>query len=602
MCGIVGYVGKNEAVDILISGLEKLEYRGYDSAGVYINNNEQGYLMKEVGRVSKLKDKVQSLGYKVEGHSGIGHTRWATHGGVTEANAHPHVSDNQRFYLVHNGVIENYKNLSETYLKDISLKSQTDTEVAVQLIQYFVEKENMSTLDALKKMIAQLENTSAYAFLLIDNENPDVLYAAKKRSPLLIGVGDAENVVTSDAAALLNVTNKFIDLMDDEIAVISADTVHIFDQNNVEIVREPFELEISEDDTDKGVYPFYMLKEIDEQAIVTRKLEQYYYTADGVIQNIDPKLIESLKQADRIYIVAAGTSYHAGLVGAQYFEKWAGIPTEVHISSEFAYNMPLLSEKPFFIFLSQSGETADSREVLQIVSQMNYPTLTISNVINSTLIREADFGLPLMAGPEIAVASTKAYTAQILVQAILVDSFNKLDFNLREELTIIANNIQSIVDQKEVFENIAKNALTDKHSAFYIGRGLDAFVALEAALKLKEISYIQTEGFAAGELKHGTISLIENGTPVFALITQSKTAGLVRSNIEETIARGANAVIISTEGLNKADDAFVLPKTNELLMPILSVIPTQLIAYYASLQLGLDVDKPRNLAKSVTVQ
>lgn len=601
MCGIVGYTGINQVLPSLLKGLEKLEYRGYDSAGVYVSNGAAGdFLIREKGRVSKLEAATKGKG--IAGTAGIAHTRWATHGGVSVENAHPHMSEDGRFYLVHNGVIENYDELRDTYLQGVTLHSETDTEIAVQLIDKFSREDQLSTLDAFRKMIALLDDNSAYGFLLMDRETPNLMYAAKKKSPLLIGVSDSGNVVTSDAAAMLDVTQNFIELMDGEVAIIDKAKVTLFDAAGQEITREAFHIDIDASETDKGVYPYYMLKEVDEQAIVARTLSQHYFDDDNQIQNIDPAIIEAIKSADRLYIVAAGTSYHAGLVGKRYFEQWTGKPTEVHISSEFAYDQPLLSDKPFFIFLSQSGETADSREVLDNVIKQGFGSLTIANVMNSTLTREADFALPLLAGPEIAVASTKAYTAQIIVEAILAHAAGNSTLDLKHELAKVAVEMQVIIDQKEAFKTIAESALRDRRSAFYIGRGLDAAVAVEAALKLKEISYVQTEGFAAGELKHGTISLIEEGTPVFALLTQTKTAGLVRGEIAQVTARGANAVIFSSKALAKSGDAYVLPEVNELLMPLLTVIPAQLIAYYATLDRGLDVDRPRNLAKSVTVQ
>lgn len=601
MCGIVGATGVNQVLPSLLKGLEKLEYRGYDSAGVYVNGGKDGdFLVREKGRVSRLKAATENK--HITGTAGIAHTRWATHGGVSVENAHPHVSEDGRFYLVHNGVIENFDELRDNYLQGVKLQSETDTEIAVQLIDKFSKEDNLSTFDALRKMISLLDDNSAYGFLLMDNETPDLMYAAKKKSPLLIGVSDQANVVTSDAAAMLDITQDFIELMDGEVAIIDKEKVTLFDVQGKQIERESFHLDIDASETDKGVYPYYMLKEIDEQVIVAHTLSQHYFDDDANVQNIDDEIIDAIKASDRLYIVAAGTSYHAGLVGKRYFEKWTGIPTEVHISSEFAYDQPLLSQRPFFIFLSQSGETADSREVLDNVVKQGYPSLTIANVMNSTLTREATFALPLLAGPEIAVASTKAYTAQIIVEAILAHAVGNSEVDLKNELAKAAVEMQVIIDQKDKFKIIAEQALKNQSSAFYIGRGLDAAVAVEAALKLKEISYIQTEGFAAGELKHGTISLIEEGTPVLGLVTQSKTAGLVRGEIAQVSARGANTVIIASKSLAKANDAYVLPDVDELLMPLLTVIPAQLIAYYATLDRGLDVDRPRNLAKSVTVQ
>ena len=603
-CGIVGFTGLNyQSAPILLKGLEKLEYRGYDSAGIFVADQALGtdQLVKEKGRVAQLEALVDTK--NVTGTSGIAHTRWATHGVPSINNAHPHLSADGRFYLVHNGVIENYLELKQEYLSDVTFHSDTDTEVAVQLIGKFVD-EGMTTFDALKKLISLLDVNSAYGFLLMDRNEPERMYVAKQKSPLLIGVGEDFNVVTSDAVAMLDQTHDFIELHDGEIAIIDPDNVRLFGADGVETSREPFHLDIDASETDKGTYPFYMLKEIDEQPIVIRHLIEKYLDSEGGV-HVGQAILDDIKAADRLYIVAAGTSYHAGLVGKRLFEQWAGIPTEVHLSSEFAYEQPLLSEKPFFIFLTQSGETADSREVLQNVNAQGFKSLTLTNVEKSTLWREATYALPLLAGPEIAVASTKAYVAQVGLQAILayaVADRDELGFNLEQDLSKIAVGIQGIVDDKETLQRIANEMLVESRNAFFIGRGVDSTVSLEAALKLKEISYVQAEGFAAGELKHGTLALIEEGTPVIALITQSKTAGLVRGNLAETQARGSRAYTIVTEELAKEGDDFILPNVNELLSPLLSVVPTQLLAYYTSLGRGLDVDRPRNLAKSVTVQ
>lgn len=603
-CGIVGFTGLNyQSAPILLKGLEKLEYRGYDSAGIFVADQALGtdQLVKEKGRVAQLEALVDTK--NVTGTSGIAHTRWATHGVPSINNAHPHLSADGRFYLVHNGVIENYLELKQEYLSDVTFHSDTDTEVAVQLIGKFVD-EGMTTFDALKKLISLLDVNSAYGFLLMDRNEPERMYVAKQKSPLLIGVGEDFNVVTSDAVAMLDQTHDFIELHDGEIAIIDPDNVRLFGADGVETSREPFHLDIDASETDKGTYPFYMLKEIDEQPIVIRHLIEKYLDSEGGV-HVGQAILDDIKAADRLYIVAAGTSYHAGLVGKRLFEQWAGIPTEVHLSSEFAYEQPLLSEKPFFIFLTQSGETADSREVLQNVNAQGFKSLTLTNVEKSTLWREATYALPLLAGPEIAVASTKAYVAQVGLQAILayaVADRDELGFNLEQDLSKIAVGIQGIVDDKETLQRVANEMLVESRNAFFIGRGVDSTVSLEAALKLKEISYVQAEGFAAGELKHGTLALIEEGTPVIALITQSKTAGLVRGNLAETQARGSRAYTIVTEELAKEGDDFILPNVNELLSPLLSVVPTQLLAYYTSLGRDLDVDRPRNLAKSVTVQ
>lgn len=606
MCGIVGVTGTDKSVAILIDGLKRLEYRGYDSAGIYVNDQAgHDFLIKRAGRIANLEG---ALTPEVQGLAGIGHTRWATHGEPNQANAHPQYSADQRFYLVHNGVIENYKDLKAEYLSDVQFKSQTDTEVIVQLVDKFVTAYEMDTKAALLKVLRLISRDSSYAFALMDREQPDTLYVAKNKSPLLVGIGQGYNMVGSDAISMLKQTNEFMEIEDHELVIVKPDHVTIESFTNEEKHRDTFTVDMDPDAADKGAYPFYMLKEIDEQPAVMRRLVQEYLGADGQPQ-INTELLTQMKAADHLYIIGAGTSYHAGLIGARLFERLAQVPTTVHISSEFAYEQPLLSDNPFFIFLSQSGETADSREVLVHVNENHWPSLTITNVDKSTLSREATHTLLLYAGPEIAVASTKAYTAQVAVQAILAKALGEFvgnqaaqSFDIKDELAKVANGMQALVDSKEEIEAIAANALAKPRNAFYIGRGIDWAVSLEAALKLKEISYVQAEGFASGELKHGTIALIEKDTPVVGIITQDRTAGLTRSNLEETAARGANVLTIATRHLAKEDDAIILPDVDPMIAPLLSVVPAQLLAYYTSLGKGLDVDKPRNLAKSVTVQ
>ncbi|MBB1070765.1 glutamine--fructose-6-phosphate transaminase (isomerizing) [Limosilactobacillus sp. RRLNB_1_1] len=606
MCGIVGVTGTDKSLSILIDGLKRLEYRGYDSAGVYVNDQQgHDYLVKRPGRIANLE---AALGDEVHGLAGIGHTRWATHGEPNEANAHPQYSQDERFYLVHNGVIENYADLKKEYLSDVKFVSQTDTEVIVQLVDKFVVESGMTTEAALLKVLRLISPDSSYAFVLMDKEQPDTLFVAKNKSPLLVGIADGYNMVGSDAMSMIKETNTFMEIGDHELVIVKPDHVTVKDFDGNEIDRPTFKVDMDANAADKGTYPYYMLKEIDEQPAVMRKLVQEYF-GDNDVAKIDEKMLKDMAEADHLYIVGAGTSYHAGLVGARIFEKLCGIPTSVHISSEFAYEQPLLSKKPFFIFLSQSGETADSREVLVNVNKHNWPSLTITNVDKSTLSREATYTELLYAGPEIAVASTKAYTAQIAVEAILAQALGVYmgkqaakDFDVKHQLGLVANGMQSITDSKKKIEEIASRYLSKVPNAFYIGRGMDWSVSLEAALKLKEISYVQAEGFASGELKHGTIALIEDHTPVIAIITQDRTAGLTRSNLEETQARGASAITIVSRHLAQEDDTFILPDVDEVLTPLLSVIPAQLMAYYTSLGKGLDVDKPRNLAKSVTVQ
>ena len=599
MCGIVGYNGSLDAKEILLKGLEKLEYRGYDSAGIAVRNDEGITIFKEKGRIADLRKAVDG---DVEARIGIGHTRWATHGVPNKVNAHPHQSESGRFTLVHNGVIENYHLLKKAYLKGVNVQSDTDTEVIVQLVDLF-SQEGLSTFEAFRKTLSLVHGS--YALALLDNEDAETIYVAKNKSPLLVGVGEEFNVIASDAMAMLQVTDQFIELHDKEIVIVKKDSVEITTLDGRKIEREPFTAELDASDIEKGPYPHYMLKEMDEQPGVVRKIIQAY-DRNGELA-IDENILDAVMAADRIYIIAAGTSYHAGLVGKQYFEKMAGIPVEVHISSEFGYNMPLLSEKPLFIFISQSGETADSRQVLVQITELGHPTLTITNVPGSTLSRESDYTLLLHAGPEIAVASTKAYVAQIAVLAIAAYVTGKargqnIDFDLKQELAIVANGIQSIVDSKDVMEEIAEDYLKIARNSFFIGRNVDFCVSLEGALKLKEISYIQAEGFAGGELKHGTIALIEEGTPVFALVTQEQVALNIRGNVKEVVARGANACIIAMEGLEEEGDTLIIPHVHPLLTPLVAVVPLQLISYYAALHRRCDVDKPRNLAKSVTVE
>ncbi|MBL6010036.1 glutamine--fructose-6-phosphate transaminase (isomerizing) [Bacillus halotolerans] len=600
MCGIVGYIGQLDAKEILLKGLEKLEYRGYDSAGIAVANEQGIHVFKEKGRIADLREVVDA---NVGAKAGIGHTRWATHGEPSYLNAHPHQSALGRFTLVHNGVIENYVQLKQDYLQDVELKSDTDTEVVVQVIELFVNG-GLDTEEAFRKTLTLLKGS--YAIALFDNDNKETIFVAKNKSPLLVGLGDTFNVVASDAMAMLQVTNEYVELMDKEMVIVTDDQVVIKNLDGDVISRASYIAELDASDIEKGTYPHYMLKETDEQPVVMRKIIQTYQDENGKL-SVPGDIAEAVAEADRIYIIGCGTSYHAGLVGKQYIEMWANVPVEVHVASEFSYNMPLLSKKPLFIFLSQSGETADSRAVLVQVKALGHKALTITNVPGSTLSREADYTLLLHAGPEIAVASTKAYTAQIAVLAVLASvaaDKNGIDigFDLVKELGIAANAMEALCDQKDEMEMIAREYLTVSRNAFFIGRGLDYFVCVEGALKLKEISYIQAEGFAGGELKHGTIALIEQGTPVFALATQEHVNLSIRGNVKEVAARGANTCIISLKGLDDADDRFVLPEVNPALAPLVSVVPLQLIAYYAALHRGCDVDKPRNLAKSVTVE
>lgn len=605
MCGIVGVVGNTNATEILIQGLEKLEYRGYDSAGIFvIDEGKKGHLVKSVGRIADLQAKIDS---EVVGSTGIGHTRWATHGQATEANAHPHTSANGRLILVHNGVIENYLQIKDEYLSGDTFKGETDTEIAVHLIGHFVDEDGLSVLEALKKSLHIIQGS--YAFALVDSQAPDTIYVAKNKSPLLIGVGEGYNMVCSDAMAMIRETSQFMEIHDKELVVLTKDAITVTDYEGNAIERGTYTAELDLSDIGKGTYPYYMLKEIDEQPTVMRKLISTYADDEGNI-TVDPAIVKSVQEADRIYILAAGTSYNAGFASKAMFEKLTDTPVEIGVASEWGYNIPLLSKKPMFVLLSQSGETADSRQVLVKANEMGIPSLTVTNVPGSTLSREATYTMLLHAGPEIAVASTKAYTAQIAALAFLAKAVGEangkkeaLEFDLVHELSIVAQSIEATLSEKDMISEKVENLLATTRNAFYIGRGNDYYVAMEASLKLKEISYIQCEGFAAGELKHGTISLIEDGTPVLGLISASEVvAAHTRGNIQEVAARGANVLTVVEEKLAKADDDIIVNQVHPFLSPISMVIPTQLIAYYASLQRGLDVDKPRNLAKAVTVE
>ncbi|MGF7535404.1 glutamine--fructose-6-phosphate transaminase (isomerizing) [Bacillus mexicanus] len=599
MCGIVGYIGRKKAQDHLIAGLSKLEYRGYDSAGIATIQENQVRVDKAKGRIENLRKILDSNN---QATAGIGHTRWATHGPATRKNAHPHTSNSERFVLVHNGIIENYQELKNEYLTDVEFQSDTDTEVVVQLMEKMYYKTN-STSEAFRLTLNLLEGS--YAIAMIDLEDENTLYVAKNKSPLLIGKGRGENMVASDAMAVINLTDEFIELEDEEMAFLTADSISHFKISGEKVERGTFKAEIDPGDLEKGTYSHYMLKETDEQPAVIRQLINEYTHKEQF--DIDNKLKKDILSAKRLYIVACGTSYHAGLVGKKLLEKLVGIPTEVHIASEFTQDPPMFEDKSFAMFISQSGETADSREALQMVKKLGIKTLTLTNVKGSTLSREADHTLLLFAGPEIAVASTKAYTAQIAVMSILADVLRNEkglpeQFELRTELSKIAQGMEQMVDQKDIFEDIAKEYLSNARNCFFIGRTMDYNVCLEGALKLKEISYIQAEGFAGGELKHGTIALIEEGTPVIVPITSEDVNLMIRGNVQEVNARGAKSCILAMEGLEQQEDRFVLPKTNPLLSSLISVVPMQLISYYAALHRGCDIDKPRNLAKSVTVQ
>lgn len=600
MCGIVGYIGYRNAKETVLTGLKRLEYRGYDSAGIGVVNENNVTVYKEKGKIVELEKMIN--GVELEGTTGIGHTRWATHGQPNQTNAHPHQSYTQRYTLVHNGIIENFKELIETYVPHVDRVSETDTEVIAHLIDYFSQQGN-DTESAFREVVKLLDGS--FAIALIDNADTSRVYAAKNKSPLLAGISEGENMVASDATAMIHVTNEFKELKDSEYVVFDKETLTIKNFDGDVLQRETYTVDWDVSSVETGAYDHFMLKEIDEQPAVIRNIISEYQNENGEL-NIGQSLGD-IQVPSRIYIVACGTSYHAGLVGKRLLEQIAHVPTEVHIASEFLYDQPLLEDDSLFIFISQSGETADTRGVLNAVKEQGHQTLTITNVQGSTLYREADFKLLTHAGPEIAVASTKAYTAQIAVVALLSIHLARLNdvpgtIDMFQELRQISTAMDALIDMKDRAKKIVDDYLTGHSTTFFIGRLLDYTVCLEGALKLKEISYIQAEGYAGGELKHGPIALIEDGTPVFVLVTDEAIAKNIRSNAQEVMSRGANTCVIAAEGLHEADDAWVIPRVHPLLTPLVSVIPMQLISYYAALQRGCDVDKPRNLAKSVTVE
>jgi len=593
MCGIVGYFGEEDAIKHVMEGLRRLEYRGYDSAGISYHDAKQKDLLvfKETGRL----DNLARLLPPDESRVAIGHTRWATHGRVTKANAHPHVSHDGRFIVVHNGIIENHKALAGTYLEDVPRRSATDTEIIADLLGSFVGDGDVLT--ALRRVLGLLEGS--YALLVMDREHPGTIYAAKRKSPLLVGRKGRETIIASDMTALCAVATEYTALTDGSVVTIDEEGLSLHDHEG-ELVRPEFvPVDKAYAETDKGVFDHYMLKEIHEQpAVLRRIIDQYCEDEESRI----PKDVAAMFQGiERLHILAAGTSMHAGLVGKVLFEKLARIPTEVHIASEFAHHPPLLAEGSLFLLISQSGETADLRSSLEIIKERGFPSLILTNVKTSTLAREADAYLEIFAGPEIAVASTKAYTAQIAVLAVLAHAVGEGGISLRKEVALAAQAIENHLQDRHIYADLVDRHLK-KPQAFYIGRGLDHAVAREAALKLKEISYIHTEGFAAGELKHGTIALIEDQVPVIAIVTEEKTAAHTRSAIAEVESRGADVVVIAMAHVAEEGDHIIIDTINPLLTPLVSVIPAQLIAYHAALARGKDIDKPRNLAKSVTVE
>lgn len=614
MCGIVGYIGNNKAKEILINWLKCLEYRGYDSAGIATIENNKITVMKEKGRVSNL-ESLDGID-KLSGTVGIAHTRWATHGKPSKENAHPHLDNSNRFAVVHNGIIENYADLRK-FLTDngYHFVSQTDTEVVPNLIDYyFTSDKSQNTIEkflrAVKNAVSDLKGS--YALEIISSLYPEDLVVVRKDSPLVIGKGNGENFVASDIPAVLRYTKDFYLLNDNEFALITKDMINFYDMNLTPHNKEVKNIEWDASAAEKDGYEDYMLKEIFEQPTAIRetigsrlKLGENCSFDDIEISK------EYLKSINKIFIVACGTAMHAGLMGKSIIEKLCRIPVEVDIASEFRYRNPIIDEKTLCIFVSQSGETADTLAALRLSKLHGARTLAISNVIGSTITREADYTIYTHAGPEIAVASTKAYTSQVCLIAMLgiyfaelLGSYSKDELEkLKADILDLPSKIEAVLDNCEEIKTFASKVYTQK-DMFFLGRGTDYNVALEGSLKLKEISYIHSEAYAAGELKHGPIALIENGVTVIGIITNKELVEKTISNMQEVITRGAKTLIITNQILPNNNFGYVIniPETNELISPILSVIPLQLLSYYISKNKGLDVDKPRNLAKSVTVE
>jgi len=606
MCGIVGFSGKIEAAPILLEGLSKLEYRGYDSAGVAVACDGLINTVKTAGRLKVLSDKIEG-GAAIKGKTGIGHTRWATHGVPNDVNSHPHTSEGSRVAVVHNGIIENYMKIKEfLQSKGCNFKSDTDTEVVAYLIDYLYKG---NPLDTVIKAISYLEGSFALGILFADN--PDEIYAVRKDSPLIIGLSDSGNFIASDIPAILKYTRKTYLLDEKEIAKISADKVELFDMDKKPIEKEVYIVEWDETSAEKDGYEHFMAKEIMEQPEALRKTVSPRIK-DGNISLDDFKLTpEEFKEIDRIYILACGSAYHVGMVAKYIIEKKVRVPVEVDLASEFRYRKPIVTNKTLAIIISQSGETIDTLFALREAKKLGARTLSIVNVVGSSIARESDDVIYTWAGPEIAVATTKAYSTQLGVMYLLAEYMRQLkglpptEDTFAEELLALPQKIQKILDNKSVIQYLASKFFNAK-DVFFIGRGVDYAIALEGSLKLKEISYIHSEAYAAGELKHGTISLIEDGTLVVAIATQDELFDKIMSNIREVKARGAVVIAIIPEDKKEAekfaDYCIYIPRTLPTLMPSLTVIPLQVFGYYIAVARGCDVDKPRNLAKSVTVE
>lgn len=606
MCGIVGYVGSGNCTDVLIDALSKLEYRGYDSAGIAVFENGEIKVAKSKGRLTDLEQKMEQTG-RPEGHAGIGHTRWATHGEPSDINSHPH--SGKRVTIVHNGIIENYKPLKDFLLaQGRTFQSETDTEVVAQLLDYYYDG---NPLDTIIKVMHELEGS--FALGIVFSDHVDKVYAVRCESPLIVGVGENESFVASDVPAFLKYTKNYYLLDHNEIVELSHDEIKIYDTHKKEVHKDLKTADWDMDAAEKGGYEHFMLKEIHEQPTAVKTTISPRIT-DG-LPNLEECGItpEKLKSFRQIYVVACGTAMHAGMVGKYVIEKLAKVPVVVDIASEFRYRDPLVNDKDLVIIISQSGETADSLAAMRLAKSLGATTLAIVNAKGSSIAREADMLIYTHAGPEIAVASTKAYMVQIAVMYLLAFELalavGQIDETECRRLTALLQKtpeyIESILENKEDTQFIASSLIT-ADSLLYIGRGLDYALSMEGSLKLKEISYIHSESYAAGELKHGTISLISDGMPVIAVATQTKLFDKTVSNIKEVKARGAKVIMVCRDSYTPekdvADYKFGLPDIDDILMPMIAVVPLQLIAYYTSVLKGNDVDKPRNLAKSVTVE
>lgn len=600
MCGITAYCGNGFALPFLMQGLSKLEYRGYDSAGITILEKDGLKTIKCKGRLKNLEDKLQD--YHLEGHVGIGHTRWATHGIPSNLNSHPHTNDDETISLVHNGIIENYRELKEELIKKgYQFQSETDSEVVVHLLDEYFEG---NLFEATKKVLKRIDGS--YALCIVSTLEPDKIIVAKKDSPLIIGKADGAYVAASDIPALLEYTKDVYFLNDYEMAILENEHIEFYNHNGNPITKElvtiPYDLEAAQ----KDGYDTFMLKEIYEQPHVIQETLRGRIVKDKIV--LDELQEIDFNNYNKVYFVACGTAYHATLCGSQVLERTTKLPVIVMVASEFRYNDPLIDEHTLAIFVSQSGETADTLAALRLAKEKGATTIAIANVLGSTISRDADYVLYTCAGPEIAVASTKAYTTQLVLLMLLAYYIAQvlgkdIDHELIDQLNTIPQYVENILNDHAIFENYAK-MLENLHDAYFIGRSLDYASVLEGALKLKEVSYVHADAYIAGELKHGPIALIEEGSVVIAVATQPHIAAKTISNIQETIARGAKVILLTThrEEIKNVENTYYLPDVSPTLQSILVAIPLQLMAYYTACIKGCDVDKPRNLAKSVTVE